>query len=182
MPFISTIYRVLQKKVCTCVFAISQLPRYLKKWVCTFFNSPPCAESKNQNQLINRQSSCMVPFNDMITFYVIKQLFYQLTHQFSSRIKISLILNSLQDILYKTNFLGIFETEKLQKQKCTSKIIKFMHEAMESMIFHVHFVFFLQFHSFKDAYKSGFVHFPIAHLVQSPKRNQQYFFLFWVKN
>ena len=176
MPFISTIYRVLQKKVFTCVFAISQLPRYLKKWVCTFFNSPPCAESKNQNQLINRQSSCMVPFNDMITFHVIKQLFYQLTHQFSSRIKISLILNSLQDILYKTNFLGIFETEKLQKQKCTSKIIKFMHEAMESMIFHVHFFFFFAISQLQRCLQKWFCTFSNSPSCAESKKKLAIFF------
>ena len=42
-------YRVFQKKVCTCNFAISRLPRCLENWLCTFFNSPPCAESKNRS-------------------------------------------------------------------------------------------------------------------------------------
>ena len=37
-------YRVFQKKVCTCIFAISELPRCLEMWFCTFFNSPPCVE------------------------------------------------------------------------------------------------------------------------------------------
>ena len=47
-----TNYRVFQKKVCTCVFAISQLPRRLEKWFCTFFNSPTCAESKKSGTFI----------------------------------------------------------------------------------------------------------------------------------
>ena len=42
-----TSYRAFQKKVPTFVLLISQLPKHLKNWLCTFFNSPAFAESKN---------------------------------------------------------------------------------------------------------------------------------------
>ena len=45
-------YRVFQKKVPTFVLLISRLPKHLENWLCTFFNSPTFAESKNNNILI----------------------------------------------------------------------------------------------------------------------------------
>ena len=45
-------YRVFKKKVPTFVLLISRLPKHLENWLCTFFNSPTFAESKNNNILI----------------------------------------------------------------------------------------------------------------------------------
>ena len=42
----------VSKKVPTFVFLIYRLLKHLKKWFCTFFNSPAFAESKNNNILI----------------------------------------------------------------------------------------------------------------------------------
>ena len=45
-------YRVFQKKVPTFVLLISCPLKHLRKWYCTFFNSPAFAEFKNNNILI----------------------------------------------------------------------------------------------------------------------------------
>ena len=47
-------YRVFLKKVPTFVLFISRLLKHLKKWFCTFFNSPVFAESKNNHISILR--------------------------------------------------------------------------------------------------------------------------------
>ena len=42
----------VSKKVPTMVLFISRLLKHLKKWFCTFFNSPAFAESNHNNILI----------------------------------------------------------------------------------------------------------------------------------
>ena len=92
-------YMVFQKKVCTCVFAISWLPRCLQKWFCTFFSSPPCAESKNRCTFIlglrlvdlkTKQSLDTILQLDYISYKQqndMKQLFCKVSHQFLSQNK-----------------------------------------------------------------------------------------------
>ena len=43
-----SMYRVIQEEVYTSFFAIFPLSRGLEKWLCTFFNSPACAETKKE--------------------------------------------------------------------------------------------------------------------------------------
>ena len=92
-------YRVFQKKVCICVFAISWLPRCLEKWFCTFFSSPPCAESKKMCTFILRliladlQTKQLLDTIKRLDYILyeqqdyIKQLFWHQIRQFLSQDK-----------------------------------------------------------------------------------------------